>query len=74
MLRKPAPETPRRPYKLVCVSLYLEDIARLEALVAELKRRGHTRMSKSRIVRLALAEVDLAKLAEPGPKATASVG
>jgi len=67
MLRKPAPPTPRRPYKLVCVSLYLEDIARLEALVGELKRRGYSRMSKSKIVRLALAEVDLGKLAkQPG--------
>src|SRR5262249_35080669 len=30
-------------YKVVCISLYNEDIAHLEALVAELKRRGHTK-------------------------------
>jgi len=35
--------------------------------LGELKRRGHSRMSKSKIVRLALAEVDLGKLAkQPG--------
>src|SRR5439155_6256607 len=34
-------------YKVVCISLYTEDIERLEALVAELKRRGHTKANKS---------------------------
>ena len=59
----PAP-LPRRPYKLVCISLYLEDIARLEALVRELKRRGHPRANKSQLVRMALESVDLTKLVE----------
>jgi len=61
----PAAPLPRksRAYKLVCISLYLDDIARLEALVGELKRRGHPRANKSQIVRLALDQVDLAKLA-----------
>jgi hypothetical protein len=44
----------RASYKLVCFSLYHEDIARLEQLVGELKRRGLGRVSKSQVVRMAL--------------------
>jgi hypothetical protein len=46
-------------YKIVCISLYNEDIARLEELVAELKRRGHTKASKSSLIRYALDRVDI---------------
>lgn len=49
-------------YKVVCISLYTEDIARLEALVAELKRRGHTKASKSGLIRYALDSVDIDKM------------
>jgi hypothetical protein len=49
-------------YKVVCISLYNEDIDRLETMVAELKRRGHTKANKSQLIRAALAQVDLAKI------------
>jgi hypothetical protein len=49
-------------YKIVCISLYTEDIERLEALVAELKRRGHTKANKSQLIRAALDQVDLDKI------------
>jgi hypothetical protein len=49
-------------YKVVCISLYPRDIERLEALVGEMKRRGLARASKSQVIRLALAEVDVGKL------------
>jgi hypothetical protein len=49
-------------YKIVCISLYTEDIARLEELVAELKRRGHTKANKSAVIRYALDSIDLAKV------------
>ncbi len=49
-------------YKVVCISLYNEDIENLERLVAELKRRGHTKANKSQLIRAALAQVDLAKI------------
>ncbi len=49
-------------YKVVCISLYNEDIANLEAMVAELKRRGHTKANKSQLIRAALAQVDLGKI------------
>ncbi|MFO0729348.1 MAG: hypothetical protein U1E65_36545 [Myxococcota bacterium] len=46
-------------YKVVSISLYQEDIERLEKLVAELKRRGHTKANKSQLIRYALDTVDL---------------
>jgi hypothetical protein len=49
-------------YKVVCISLYTEDIEHLESLVAELKRRGHTKANKSQLIRAALAQVDLGKI------------
>lgn len=49
-------------YKIVCISLYNEDIERLEQLVTELKRRGHTKANKSAIIRAALDQIDLAKV------------
>ncbi len=66
--RVEAPVPPRKPekakpvhYKIVCISLYNEDIARLEERVAELKRRGHTKANKSELIRFALSQVDLDK-------------
>ncbi len=52
-------------YKIVCISLYNEDIERLEALVAELKERGHTKANKSAVIRFALSEVDISKMPKP---------
>ena len=49
-------------YRIVCISLYNEDIERLEAMVAELKRRGHTKANKSQLIRAALDQVDLNKI------------
>lgn len=53
--RKPRPTH----YKVVCISLYVEDIDRLDSLVAELKRRGHTKANKSQVIRAALEQIDL---------------
>ena len=52
-------------YKVICISMYTRDIEDLEAKVAELKRRGWTKASKSQLIRIALAQVDLDKLATP---------
>jgi hypothetical protein len=49
-------------YKIVCISLYNEDIERLEELVRELKRRGHTKANKSQIIRAALDQIDLDRI------------
>ncbi len=46
-------------YKVISISLYNEDLERLDTMVAELKRRGHTKASKSQLIRFALDSVDL---------------
>ena len=57
--KKAAPK--RRPthYKVISISLYTDDIQRLQGLVDELKRRGHTRANKSLLIREALRQLDL---------------
>lgn len=52
-------------YKVICISMYTRDLEELEAKVAELKRRGWTKANKSQLIRLALSQVDLDKLATP---------
>jgi hypothetical protein len=46
-------------YKVISISLYTEDIDRLNALVDELKGLGHSRASKSMIIREALRQLNL---------------
>ena len=61
---RPARAAKPRPthYKIVCISLYTRDIERLEELVGELKKRGHTKANKSQLIRAALDQVDLSKI------------
>jgi hypothetical protein len=60
---RPAPKAEKPThYKIVCISLYNEDIEHLESMVKELKRRGHTKANKSQLIRAALAQVDLGKI------------
>ncbi len=49
-------------YKIICISLYNEDIEKLERLVDTLKGRGHTKANKSQLIRAALDQVDLDKI------------
>lgn len=72
--RPTRPRRPRRPakpkpthYKVICISMYTKDIENLEAKVAELKRRGHTKANKSQLIRMALNQVDIDKLPLPSP-------
>ncbi len=64
----PAPKPRRRRkrraarpthYEVICISLYKEDLARLDAKVATLKESGHRKMSRSALIRYALDHVDL---------------
>ncbi len=61
--RPPPPQAPKKEkpthYKVVSISLYNEDIERLDAMVQELKRRGFTKANKSQLIRFALETVDL---------------
>lgn len=54
----------KRPthYEVICISLYKEDLARLDAKVATLKESGHRKMSRSALIRYALDHVDLEAL------------
>ncbi|MDQ3032926.1 MAG: hypothetical protein M3Y87_10950 [Myxococcota bacterium] len=52
---KPKPDH----YEIICISLYNEDLARLDAKVADLKGRGHRRMTRSALIRWALDQLDL---------------
>jgi hypothetical protein len=55
---RPAKEKPTH-YKVISISLYQEDIELLEEMVAELKRRGHSKANKSQLIRIALHRLDL---------------
>src|SRR6188474_3704574 len=52
-------------YKVICISMYTRDLEDLDAKVAELKRRGWTKASKSQLIRLALSQIDIDKLTTP---------
>ena len=49
-------------YKIVCISLYNEDIEHLEKLVTQAKASGHTKANKSSLIRYALASADVGKM------------
>ncbi|MEM1417951.1 MAG: hypothetical protein AAGH15_23845 [Myxococcota bacterium] len=59
--RKRRPRAAKRPahYQVICISLYKEDLARLDEKVAALKENGHRKMSRSALIRYALDHVDL---------------
>ncbi len=54
----------KRPthYKVISISMYTEDLERLDALVAQLKELGHTRANKSMVIREALRQLDPAAI------------
>ncbi len=49
-------------YEIICISLYKEDLKRLDDKVGDLKAGGHRKMSRSALIRYALDNVDTAKL------------
>ena len=62
--RRAVPEAKARPehYKVICISLYTEDLDWLDAAVRDLKRKGHTKASRSSVLRAAMMQLDLAKV------------
>ncbi len=60
--RTPAPKP--QHYKIMSISMYTEDIERLEEMVRELKRRGHYKANKSQLIRHALSRVNLDEVPE----------
>lgn len=49
-------------YKVICISMYTKDLARLDELVEELKSRGITKANRSALIRVALEQLDLDKV------------
>ena len=54
-----ARETKPEHYKIICISLYNEDLVRLDEMVTNLKKRGLTKASRSALIRYALSNVNL---------------
>lgn len=49
-------------YKVICISMYTDDLARLDEMVEALKARGLTKANRSALIRHALTGVDLTKV------------
>ena len=52
-----------RPYKVICISTYPEDLAELDAKVAAAKRAGWSKASRSSVLRAAVEGYDVTKYA-----------
>lgn len=61
---EPAPK-PDLTYKVVCISMYLDDLEDLDAKVHELKQRGWTRMNRSMLLRIAMARLSCDDVGDP---------
>lgn len=46
-------------YKVICISMYTDDLEQLDGMVTQLKKRGLTKASRSALIRHALSLVDL---------------
>jgi hypothetical protein len=60
--RSPTPRAAgERPthYKVICISMYTDDLERLDEMVQNLKSRGLTKANRSALIRYALAAVKL---------------
>ncbi len=55
----PSPQEKPTHYKVICISMYTKDLARLDSLVEELKSRGVTKANRSALIRAALDQIDL---------------
>jgi hypothetical protein len=49
-------------YKVICISLYTDDLSKLDAMVDALKARGLTKANRSALIRHALDQVELDKV------------
>ena len=46
-------------YKVICISMYMDDLKRLDGMVESLKARGLTKANRSALIRYALSGVNL---------------
>jgi hypothetical protein len=45
-----------KDYKVICISVYDEDLRRLDEIVVAMKRKGHRRASRSAVLRAAMKQ------------------
>ena len=61
-----AAKRPKQPrpthYKVICISMYTDDLKRLDTMVESLKARGLTKANRSALIRYALSEVNLERV------------
>jgi hypothetical protein len=50
---------PRPSYKVICISMYLDDLKALDEKVEALKAAGIGKANRSHLIRLALAMLDM---------------
>jgi hypothetical protein len=60
--KHPGKERPEH-YKVICISMYNEDLALLDEVVRKLKERGFTRANRSAVLRAAMQQFDPSKVA-----------
>ena len=58
-LRSTSAEGKPTHYKVICISMYTEDLERLDGMVDQLKARGLTKANRSALIRYALGAVKL---------------
>lgn len=46
-------------YRVICISMYLNDLAHMDLMVERLKRRGLTKINRSMLIRYALKQPGL---------------
>ena len=56
------PEDKPLHYKVICISMYTNDLERLDGMVEALKKRGLTKANRSALIRAALDQLDLEKV------------
>lgn len=56
------PEDKPLHYKVICISMYTDDLEQLDKMVKELKSRGLTKANRSALIRQALLQLDLDKV------------
>lgn len=59
---RPAKDAKPTHYKVICISMYTDDLKKLDEMVDELKARGLTKASRSALIRHALESVDIDKV------------
>lgn len=60
-MKKPKKSATKKPehYKVVCISFYTSDLAHLDGVVETLRAEGHTKASRSSVLRLAMRRLDV---------------